>query len=95
MTAAMWRMFLHGARLTAGTALIAVGIVGLFLPVLQGWAMIFVGALLLGFDRSRISSALRKVQLRWPWTGFFVRPARRALHWRPLDDKNQSDAQAA
>lgn len=38
-------------RNTLGSILIILGILGLFLPVLQGWLMIFVGVSLLKFKR--------------------------------------------
>lgn len=46
----------------AGIALIGVGVVGLFLPVLQGILMIIAGLLLLGVKKEQIKRWLKKLE---------------------------------
>ena len=46
----------------AGVALIGVGIIGLFLPILQGILMIIAGLLLLGVKKEQIREWLRKLK---------------------------------
>ena len=47
---------------TAGVALIGVGVIGLFLPILQGILMIIAGLLLLGVKKEQIRGWLRKLK---------------------------------
>ena len=47
---------------TAGVALIGVGVIGLFLPILQGILMIIAGLLLLGVKKEQIREWLRKLK---------------------------------
>lgn len=54
--ALLWKI----VRISTGVLLILVGFVGLFLPILQGWLMIFAGLALL----STHSPAARRV-MRW------------------------------
>ena len=42
----MKKHFLTGLRLFAGATLILLGIIGIFLPILQGWLLIFAGVAL-------------------------------------------------
>ena len=46
----------------AGVALIGVGIIGLFLPILQGILMIIAGLLLLGVKKEQIRGWLKKLK---------------------------------
>jgi len=41
----MWKVF--------GVLLIVVGVVGIFLPILQGFVLIVIGAALLGFEPAK------------------------------------------
>lgn len=52
--------------LFVGWTLLLLGIVGLVLPVLQGWLMIFAGAAVLSLVSEIAYEALRKVFQRWP-----------------------------
>jgi hypothetical protein len=61
------RRFLRVARIASGCMLVAVGVVGLFVPVLQGIAFIFAGLTVLAADlpwAKRLLHALRE-RLRW------------------------------
>jgi len=61
------RRFLRVARIVSGCLLVAVGVVGLFVPVLQGLAFIFAGLTVLAADlpwAKRLLLALRR-RLRW------------------------------
>lgn len=42
------RLFWKIVAISVGSSLILLGIAGLFLPILQGWLMIFAGLALLG-----------------------------------------------
>ena len=53
------RSALRIVRIVAGILLVIFGIIGLFLPVLQGILFILIGLALLGFDLKR----LRKLRL--------------------------------
>jgi uncharacterized protein YqgC (DUF456 family) len=41
--------FLRIIRIIAGAVLLVIGVSGIFLPILPGWLLIFVGIELLGF----------------------------------------------
>jgi len=61
------RRFWRVVRIVSGCVLVAVGVVGLFLPVLQGIAFIFAGLTVLAADlpwAKRLLHALRQ-RLRW------------------------------
>ena len=45
-----WKRALRTLRISAGVALIILGILGLFLPILQGILFLVLGGLLLGRD---------------------------------------------
>ena len=47
----------------AGITLIIVGIIGLFLPILQGVLMIIAGLLLLGIRKEQIKKWFEKIKL--------------------------------
>ena len=46
----------------AGVTLIALGIIGLFLPILQGVLLILAGLFLLGIEKKQIKGWLRKLR---------------------------------
>ncbi|MFV2071467.1 MAG: PGPGW domain-containing protein [Thermoanaerobaculales bacterium] len=54
------------AVLTLGWALIALGVVGLFLPVLQGVLFIFLGLYLLSRESAAARRLLDKLRARYP-----------------------------
>ena len=61
------RRFLRIVRIASGCLLVAVGVVGLFVPVLQGIAFIFAGLTVLAADlpwAKRLLNAMRE-RLRW------------------------------
>lgn len=45
--------FLRAARIVAGIVLVIIGIVGLFLPILQGILLIVIGLACLGVDAEK------------------------------------------
>jgi uncharacterized membrane protein YbaN (DUF454 family) len=50
MKSIYWKKFFKVIRFTAGILLIILGIIGLFVPILQGILFIVLGGLLLGKD---------------------------------------------
>jgi len=50
MNSVYWKKIFKVIRFTAGILLILVGIIGLFVPILQGILFIVLGGLLLGKD---------------------------------------------
>lgn len=55
----------HVARIAAGYALLVVGVIGLFVPILQGTLMILAGAALLGWDLKWIRDARDRIVAWW------------------------------
>ena len=55
-------------RVVCGYALIVLGIIGLFLPILQGTLMILAGAALLGWDLSFLKRARDRLVSWWRGT---------------------------
>lgn len=53
----------HKFRFVAGWALITLGIAGLFLPILQGIALIVAGAVVL--ENEHILKILHKLKKKW------------------------------
>jgi hypothetical protein len=51
------RRFRHAARIAGGYTLLVVGVIGLFLPVLQGVLLIIAGAAMLGWDLKKMRNA--------------------------------------
>lgn len=68
--------------LVAGGFFLALGVVGLFLPVLQGFASLILGAAILSLVSEGIYELLRLSFHRWPrlWNPF--RSLRRKIHRR-------------
>ncbi len=63
----------------AGWALLLLGVVGLVLPVLQGWILIAVGALLLAPDVPLFTRLVAWIERRVPAVGGTLRRLRRRL----------------
>ena len=61
-------MWLRLGRKILGGALIVLGIVGLFLPFLQGFLFIIAGAMLWGVERRQMVGWIDAAEWRWPWT---------------------------
>lgn len=55
-------MYVKLLKRIAGVGLIVFGIVGLFVPILQGILMIFAGLLLLGIKKEQIKNWFRKLK---------------------------------
>lgn len=53
-------------RLTAGTAFLILGVLGLFLPILQGILFILTGLLILSPESRRIRRFLEVLKARYP-----------------------------
>jgi len=73
----LWRI----ARITAGVALLLLGVVGLFLPFLQGILFLVMGLTLLSTESARAKSWLEWLQERTKWDRLT-----RTDHQRKLDD---------
>ena len=56
------------AALIVGWLFIVVGVMGLLVPIIPGWALIFAGALLLGFDAASYLHLLDRCERRFPST---------------------------
>ncbi|MDD5556035.1 MAG: PGPGW domain-containing protein [bacterium] len=52
-------------RKTCGYTLVVLGVIGLFLPVLQGVAMILAGAALLGWDLKPVKDLVARARARF------------------------------
>jgi len=69
-----------------GWALVVLGVIGWFLPVLQGWLTLFMGLAVLSLTSQRLHSFLRERFRRWPrgWRRLekFRRRVTRWLHRR-------------
>lgn len=55
-------MYVKILKNMAGVTLIGVGIVGLFVPILQGILMIIAGLLLLGIKKEQIKNWFKKLE---------------------------------
>lgn len=53
-------------RITAGWVLVGLGVIGLFLPVLQGIALILLGALVLSRESARVRAVMKRLRQRHP-----------------------------
>lgn len=49
----MYRNLLTSIRVTAGLVILMLGIIGLFLPILQGWLLIFVAVPLISPEHGK------------------------------------------
>ena len=49
-----------------GWALVALGVIGWFLPILQGWLTLFMGLAVLSLASQRLHAFLRERFRRWP-----------------------------
>ena len=67
----MRRHALRIARLSIGALLIVVGVIGGFIPVLQGWIFVLGGLSLLAQESDRARLLLERVRDRFqgPWRG--------------------------
>ncbi len=59
----LWRI----ARITAGAALLVLGVIGLFLPFLQGILFLIMGLTLLSTESERAKAWLEWLQERSGW----------------------------
>lgn len=66
-------------RLIAGSCLLALGVLGLFLPVLQGWLLIGLGAILLAREVPLFRRLSHWVEDRYPRLGGPLRKFRRKM----------------
>ena len=60
----MRRQALRIARLSAGSVLILVGVIGGFIPVLQGWVFILAGLSVLAQESDRARTLLDRIRER-------------------------------
>ncbi|HOE28138.1 MAG: hypothetical protein IT574_06480 [Candidatus Aureabacteria bacterium] len=54
----------HAARIAGGYILLFLGIIGLFLPLLQGVLLIVAGATMLGWDLEKMREARSRIAAR-------------------------------
>ena len=66
----MWILIL---RLVLGTIFLILGIVGCFLPILQGWLFLLIAAILFFPRHRKVESVLKKAEPRWPRLVAFMR----------------------
>jgi uncharacterized protein len=79
--------------LIVGWGFILLGIVGLFLPLLQGVLFVFVGLVILSSQYPRARLVLRKLRARFPKTGRVADAARaKVARWfQRLSRQRHSD----
>ena len=73
-------IWLRVAVLTVGWLLVLIGIVGLFLPVLQGGLSLVVGFALLSIASQTVHLKLRSLMGRWPRAWKRLEKLRRRVH---------------
>jgi hypothetical protein len=66
--------------LSVGWALVVVGVVGLFLPVIQGGISLVLGAALLSIASQTVHLQLRRLMGRWPAGWKRLEKLRRRMH---------------
>ena len=59
------RMVLH----VLGWLLVAIGVAGAFLPILQGWIFLLLGAAVLSVASDRLHRWMHRRLVRWPHAG--------------------------
>ena len=70
------------AMLILGYGFLLLGVLGLFLPILQGFLFIFVGLIILSKYAPWAQKALDKIRQRWPKAGVLIDKAEGlAEHW--------------
>ena len=60
----MRRQALRIARLSAGSLLLVVGVIGGFIPVLQGWVFVLAGLSILAQESDRARAILNRIRDR-------------------------------
>jgi uncharacterized protein len=65
-----------------GWVLILLGVLGLFLPILQGGLMLALGLALLSIASQRMHLWFRSLMGRWPRIWKRLEKMRRKIHWR-------------
>jgi uncharacterized protein len=79
----IWQTFFWAARHVLGWLFIVLGILGLFLPILQGILFLCIGVLLLADDIPLFKRLIDKVESKWPRTRGPLETARRWMGRRP------------
>jgi uncharacterized membrane protein YbaN (DUF454 family) len=74
----MWRII----RVSLGVFFLLLGLVGLFLPVLQGMLFLALGALLLSIDLPVFNRVVCWIERRYPRTGQYLERFREKLQGR-------------
>jgi hypothetical protein len=72
----IWRILLRIVRQVIGWGFIVLGILGLFLPILQGVLFLCIGVLLLAEDLPIFRRLIDKVESKWPRTRVPISKAR-------------------
>ncbi len=71
----LWRKVLRWAKIVAGFALLALGVIGGFIPILQGWVFVLAGLAILSTEfrwakklnrwvKTKFKNAVAKVKTR-------------------------------
>jgi hypothetical protein len=79
----IWQKVLGVGRHILGWLFIVLGILGLFLPILQGILFLCIGVLLLADDIPPFKRLILKVESKWPRTRGPLETARRWMGQRP------------
>ncbi len=79
----IWKTILRVMRQVLGWTFIGLGILGLFLPILQGVLFLCIGVLLLAEDLPIFQRFVHKVESKWPRIRHPIRKARSWLGLRP------------
>lgn len=81
------------ALVVVGWGLVLLGVIGWFLPVLQGWLTLFVGLAVLSIASQRVHRFLRRRFRRWPKGWRSLEKLRRRMHrWLAKRDHRGSKA---
>lgn len=91
----MTRHLKRAATLALGWGLVGVGIVGLFLPVLQGVLMIALGLYVLSRESQTVYRWVERARRRHPVLDRGLCEVRRRFHRRGQDDRDLGSAPAA
>ena len=65
--------------LALGWFFIILGIIGLFLPILQGILFLFIGLIILSRASKTVKNWLEKLQTRYPKFGYYLDKAKKRL----------------
>ncbi|MGQ9920334.1 MAG: hypothetical protein ACUVRZ_03275 [Desulfobacca sp.] len=66
-------------RLTLGLLFLVLGLIGLVVPILQGWLFLALAALTLSIDLPFLARFVERIEARWPGLAHPIQRLRRFL----------------